>query len=404
MSPRVRGSLLWLHRWTGITTGLVLLVVCLSGTALAFSDEYRIWRSPARYTGSGGWPESMSGLIETSKAFAPWGSEPTSVIFAPGGEEPARIFLRAPDGERTRVYLHPDGTPIEWGAGTSRDLMSVMLDIHRQLLGGDAGRMIVDVSTVLFVLILVTGIPIWWPKTWKQLRRGLSVKWKGAKATRRIHDLHVSLGAWSLVLLLAMGVTGVFFAYDDWQDVIYVVTGTEPPPPAPESGLVRDQRADVDAVLAMVREESPNPKSIFFVFASGEDGAMRALVFEEDAPHPSAFDTYYYDQYTGEPLGVMTHASLSRGERVRRVLFPFHTGEWNLATKIIWGFVSFLGATFPITGFLMWFRRKRRAKGRRPSDHAAEGLTAAETVPERRSARPASPPPPREPATAARSG
>lgn len=360
----MRRSLIWLHRWAGLVTGLVVLVVCLSGTALAFSDEYRMWRFPDRYLSSGGWPDSMSALLESAGTHVAEGSVPTSVIFAPSGEAPARVFFRAPDGERSRVYMHPDGTLVESSTGSTRDLMSVMLDVHRTLLGGTIGRTIVGISTIVFVVILLTGIPIWWPKTWKALRRGVSIKWSGANAARRIYDLHVSLGAWSAVLLVVMGVTGVFFAYDDTQDIIYTITGSERAPAAPESGTPSDDRANIDAVLADVRAHSPEPYSVFLVYPSSETAAIRALVFENDHPHPSAFDTFYYDQYSGESLGTMTYASLSRGERIRRSLFPFHTGEWNLATKTLWAFLTFLGATFPVTGFLMWFRKRRRKKER----------------------------------------
>lgn len=364
MSPRTRKGLLWLHRWTGIATGLVVGVVCLSGTALAFSSEYREWRMPDRYTGSGGWPDSVAGLMDTAASYAPAGSRVTSLIFSPAGEAPARVFLRDAEGERTRVYLHPDGRLVEWSTGSSRDAMSVMLDLHRQLLAGRVGRTVVGISTILFVLVLLTGIPLWWPRTWQQLVRGLSVRWQGAKTTRRLYDLHVSLGAWSVVLLLAMGVTGVFFAYDGTQEILFTVTDAERPPPPPESGPAAGRTADVDAVVADLRSRSPEPESVFLVFPSEETGALRALVFESDAPHPSAFDTYYFDQYTGASLGVMTHASLSRGERIRRALFPWHTGEWSLATKLLWGLVSFLGASFPLTGFLLWFRRRRRSRAR----------------------------------------
>ncbi len=341
---------------------------------------------PQRYTGSGGWPASLAHVLDVARSRAADGSRVTSAIFAPGGTAPVRVFLSSPDGVRTRVYLHPDGTPIESSTGSSRDAMSVMLDIHRQLLGGGVGRVVVDVSTVVFVVVLLTGIPLWWPRALKHLRRSLSVRWRGAKAAGRIRDLHVSLGAWSAILLLGIGVTGVLFAYDDTQGVIYRLTGSERPLPAPTSGPALDREADVDAVVAHVREHSPEPESVFFVFASSDSAAVRALVFEKDAPHPSAFDTYYFDQYSGAPLGVLTHASLSSGERIRRALFPWHTGEWTLATKLLWGFVSLLGATFPVTGFLIWLRRRRRASDRRersapaarPAVGFAEGVKGLE--------------------------
>ena len=68
------------------------------------------------------------------------------------------------------------------------------------------GKMIVGVSTLMFVVVLISGIIVWWPRTRKALKNSLKIS--GTKGWKRFwYDLHVAGGMYALVLLLAMSLT-----------------------------------------------------------------------------------------------------------------------------------------------------------------------------------------------------
>ncbi|WP_442902315.1 PepSY domain-containing protein [Flavihumibacter sp.] len=50
-----------------------------------------------------------------------------------------------------------------------------MFALHRWMLGGDIGKIIVGISTIIFLFIMITGIVFWWPKTRAILRQRLGM-------------------------------------------------------------------------------------------------------------------------------------------------------------------------------------------------------------------------------------
>lgn len=153
-----------------------------------------------------------------------------------------------------------------YGTTTKRDFFSYVTKFHTGLMMGPVGKLIVTYTTLLFVFILISGIFVFLPKNGKQLCQRFKVEWgKGSK--RRLFDLHVSLGWWTLLWLLLLAVTGLGFG------------------------------------LKLV------PK----------------------------------------------------GTEMMQVFHQLHIGSWGgMITKIITFVVSLIGASLPLTGYLLYFRRKRK--------------------------------------------
>ena len=108
-----------------------------------------------------------------------------------------------------------------------------MFKLHRWLLdsakpeGGIFwGKMIVGISTIMFVFVLITGVVIWVPRTRKALNNRLKVVTnKGWK--RFWYDLHVSAGIYATILLLIMGLTGLTWSFPWYRNAFYKVFGVE---------------------------------------------------------------------------------------------------------------------------------------------------------------------------------
>ena len=98
------------------------------------------------------------------------------------------------------------------------------LKLHRWLLDAPKakgertlGKTIVGISIVLFVLDLLTGLVIWWPRKKKSLRNRLKVEF-GKGTAHFLHDCHVSLGFWTLAILLIIALTGLTWSFSVWRD------------------------------------------------------------------------------------------------------------------------------------------------------------------------------------------
>jgi len=98
-----------------------------------------------------------------------------------------------------------------------------MLSLHRWLLGGDTGKLIVGICTLLFLFILITGIILWWPKTKNILLHRLKIKSNGGWK-RLNHDLHIVLGFYCAIFLFLFAFTGLAGSFSWFNKGIYKAT------------------------------------------------------------------------------------------------------------------------------------------------------------------------------------
>ena len=62
----------------------------------------------------------------------------------------------------------------------------------------------------------------------------------------------------------------------------------------------------------------------------------------------------------------MAFSERSLGARVRSSFKPVHTGSiWGTPSKVIAFVVCLFGASFPVTGVIMWLNRIRKKKNQR---------------------------------------
>lgn len=93
-----------------------------------------------------------------------------------------------------------------------------IVDLHANLMFGQYGRAVNGVGAICLTALGFTGAMIWWPG-WNHWRRSMNVSWR-AGFPRISWDLHSALGFWSLLLVLLWGVSGVYFAFPSWFNVL----------------------------------------------------------------------------------------------------------------------------------------------------------------------------------------
>src|SRR5690606_6796518 len=92
--------------------------------------------------------------------------------------------------------------------------------LHRQLLMGKTGKVITGICCLSYLVILITGLFLWWPKNSKILRQRLKIKWD-AKFKRVNWDLHAVAGFYSLPLLFLIAFTGLTWSYKWFNNGIF---------------------------------------------------------------------------------------------------------------------------------------------------------------------------------------
>ncbi|NEU07105.1 PepSY domain-containing protein [Flavihumibacter sp. R14] len=382
-----------IHLYLSLAAGIVILIVCLTGAILVFEKELQEMTSPDRYYAEPtGQRLSADILLEKVKAQYPDAKVTTYKAYtdpnrtveinitekdksskdesdkASKGAKEVKGEGKGGEGVRKIAFVNPySGSLVELYSYRETFFYKVFA-LHRWLLGKNdgPGKYIVGISTLIFLFILITGVILWWPKTRKILTQRLKIKWDGSWK-RLNHDFHIVLGFYTAIFLFIFAFTGLAWSFQWFNKGIYTVTRSEMAPPAEPPVSAYSETAKPLNVGAVLSKASSDIKSVLYYNISlpkDSTGVFAVTVLPETAPE-MASNTYYLDQYSGQVIGALMFSDKNLGQRVRSTFKPVHTGSiFGVYSKVIAFITCLLGATFPVTGTIMWIARlnKKRRK------------------------------------------
>jgi uncharacterized iron-regulated membrane protein len=384
-----------IHLYLSFAAGLVILVCCLTGAILVFEKDLEMALHPNRYyVEQKGERQTLDQLSRSVKATFPQFKingtklyeDPTrSVEFnvspAPKKDKKDAGAAAPPSAAKGKeaaprrqpgftLFVDPYTGAVLEKYSYRETFFYQVFALHRWLLGdeGSIGKYIVGVSTLIFLIILLTGIILWWPKTKKIMVRRLRVKWD-AGWKRINHDFHLVFGFYSAIFLFIFAFTGLAWSFEWFNKGIYAVTNSSmKPPQAPKSEYVAGaERISLDAALTGAQVVYPGATFYNLSLPKDSTDPFTVSVLGKDPAHESATDAVYLDQYSGVLLGKLPFGERSTGARARSFFKPIHTGSlWGTPSKILAFIVCLLGVTFPITGVIMWWNRTRKGKAAAP--------------------------------------
>lgn len=222
-----------IHLWLSIPFGLIITLICFSGAMLVFENEVNELTLHDLYYVETIKEESVpiDKLLEKVATTLPDSVSVTGVSISSDPECTYQVNLSKP--RRASLYVDQYTGEIK-GKNERGSFFMFMFRMHRWLLdsmnpGNEGifwGKIIVGVSTLLFVFVLVSGIVIWWPRTRKALKNSLKIS--ATKGWRRFwYDLHVAGGMYALIFLLAMALTGLTWSFPWYRTAFYKVFGVE---------------------------------------------------------------------------------------------------------------------------------------------------------------------------------
>lgn len=218
-----------IHLWLSIPFGLVMSITCLTGALLVFEKEVeRLVRPELFYVDeAGATPLPDSVLIQRIAATLPDSVEVTGINTFDNPRLAYQVRLSQP--RRTSLYVDQYTGRIK-GRYQRLPFFTTTFRLHRWLMGPSRsadggigwGKLVVGISTLMFVVVLISGLVIWWPRNRKVLKNHLVIKVR--KGWRRFwHDLHVAGGIYTLLLLLALAVTGLTWSFSWCRDAVYAL-------------------------------------------------------------------------------------------------------------------------------------------------------------------------------------
>ena len=287
-----------------------------------------------------------------------------------------------------------------------------MFKLHRWLLdsmkpdGGIFwGKMIVGVSTLMFIFVLISGIIIWIPRSAKALKNSLKISVnKGWK--RFWYDLHIAGGLYTFIFLLALSLTGLTWSFSWYRTGFYKVFGVE----MQEKGELRmengegkkrdmqekersekegenrkgrnQRKGETQSLLPSQFSPLPSPYALWqkvYEQVKAQNPDYKQITVSNGTANVSfnrfgnqrASDRYSFNPRNGEITETTLYKDLDNSGKIRGWIFSVHVGSWGgMFTRILSFIASLLGATLPLTGYYLWIKkeivrsaRKKRKRG-----------------------------------------
>ena len=208
---RWRRFVVQVHLWIGLTLGVYIVVLSVTGSVSVLRPDVHRWFVPRSVP--------MEGTRLTGEALQD-AVRRTYPLYEVTG-----VFERRRPDTPVMVTLQHEGLIVErlFDPYAARDLgltyppiteaIEWVVDLHDNLLTGTTGRTVNGVGALLFLTLAITGAVVWWPGR-NRLGHAM-IPGKPAKSARFARRLHNALGVWALALILMWAVTAVYFSFPD---------------------------------------------------------------------------------------------------------------------------------------------------------------------------------------------
>lgn len=187
-----------------------VIILSISGGIYLFKPQIEAWNDiPYNNLTLSGKRSSAEEQVRVALAAFP-DSTLVNYEIAPSETSAARVIVRA-DGESHRVYVHPTSLSILGHFPESQRFTRLLFRIHGELLMGDRGSMLVELASSWTIIMILTGLYLWWPRQsrglggvlYPRLRQGSRIFWR---------DIHGVTGIWISGLALFLLVSGLPWA------------------------------------------------------------------------------------------------------------------------------------------------------------------------------------------------
>jgi uncharacterized iron-regulated membrane protein len=375
-----------LHLWFGLSVGIIVFIVALTGTMYIFKDEIQgVLRKDIVYVKAetiSQHPLSIEVLKEKVSLEVNEKYPITAVEISLDKNKSYEFIYYEKDKKAWNyfdevkvnklIYVNQYTGQILGIYNEKYDLFPILKAIHWSLLlNSDWGKYVVGIPVVLFIIMLITGIILWWPQN-KKMRKGrFSFDWKNVKTwKRKNYDLHNILGFYASFVAIILSLSGIYFAYPWVKNAFnFTLSGSLELPKEKEIKSPDSLLAKNNAILDFTAQETRklySASSSFRIPLNGKNKKGKDLknipvsVYGEDGKF-AIRNQLVFDKYSGKLLSNKPHQKLNNAEKYANANYDIHTGSYfGIVGKIIWFITGLVCASLPVTGFLVWLGKKKK--------------------------------------------
>lgn len=376
------------HLWLGLTVGLFVFIISLTGALYAFQAEITDYlRSDAiHHFEKNTANKTVLPLRVLEKKVNEFTKEkyPIHWVNVPVDKSVSYIFYYYEHDPKAwnyfdefviykSVYVNPYNGKILAVYDETLDFFNIVKSIHYSFLfKAEWGAYICGIPTLIFIFMLISGIILWWPKNKAARKQRFWFNWKNVKSwKRKNYDMHNILGFYASFLALIVAITGLFYSFFFIQAGIYFIfSGGSTTFPdfshiTTKAPIELRTETTLDKIGKKVEELYPDAYGYSLDFGHKH-------IDDHEHPNYSVFvkqlsysyhinHSLIFDENTGELLHIHDHKDKNLGEKAIAANYDTHIGAiLGLPGKILAFVLSLVCASLPVTGFLIWRGRRNK--------------------------------------------
>lgn len=338
-----------IHSYTGLITGIALLLIGISGSILVFSRDldHFIYRDIQEVEPSGE-RLSLDSAFHLMQARFP---EMNYLTYdgLPQSERSSFQFFMMKDGVQYKAFFNPYTGEVLHHGKRYDYWMDWLLLFHYTFTIHVWGEFAAALLSLTLLVSIVTGVIVYRKYVIKVLSFRVHLRFKNWRTLSS--GLHRIIGVWSFVFHVIIAVTAFWMLRHTFAREHF----THKPPDTTKAPSLQ---ISIDHTLQKIAHRYPEFHPVFLTLPEVEG---TPAYFYGHSEGVSFFFANYYDEVvaTRDSMTINYLHQKTAREKFDSMMYPVHAGLYgNLLIKIIYCVGGLTPAFLSITGFLLWWRRK----------------------------------------------
>jgi len=362
-----------LHLWLALSIGLLFVVAGLSGSIIAFDHAIDESLNPhlllVKEDEAGKPRLSYDAMLSTARAYAAERGLYVSGLQSRRLPESTQMFWMRPlekgHGWTTyELFIHPVSGEVLGQRTWGEYFTSFVYMFHHTLWLGKTGKLILGYSAIGMLLMLFSGLYVWWPRGQgeKRWQHALTLK-KKAGILRRLLDFHRVAGIYGLLTLTVVVFTGIYAVFPEF---FRETAGATAPMRQTPLEQPLDKTLTVDEAIARMEQLQPESGFSRIYFGNGNEDWLLTLSTQDDPRADHGYNRVTLHPATGALRDQRRWSEASTADRFFGWMFPLHSGEaFGSAGRFIVLLTGLLPTVLMVTGTWRWLRKTRHGKALR---------------------------------------
>ncbi|MEH3115424.1 PepSY-associated TM helix domain-containing protein [Pedobacter terrae] len=355
------------HLYIGIIAGAIVAFVGLTGSILVFQDEIDRALNPELFKVQAQKQKlQVEEIVPLIKKNYP--KLRIDYLMLNNFKNPNEAYSVLDLKSNEETFINPYTGKIGGKRIHTSSFIHIVTELHRTLLIPVAGRYICGLASLCLLILTISGLRLWIPRKWKQLKSVLTVRFNGS-FKRQNYDWHNSLGFYSSPVVAILSLTGFSITFSTLViPLLFLLSGKSPQGVAQLLGAKSAWHAQavplpLTQLVTAVKEKMPNGYIGGIAFPANKTGTYRLDILSGNLPKQGKREMLVVDQYTGKVLLNSREDFPNVGNAYLGWLTPIHYGSFGGRPT---QFIALISGLMPlalfITGFIIWWPRYRKQK------------------------------------------